>query len=314
MPVSAFASTSGRIFGLYRGYIQPALRRSQRWLGHQIRFLATYRATATIMSENAALAALQEGTPRQRWEAAAALGRSSQRSNAAIATLIEALADPEPFVRWQAVEALAAQEVNCVFHALTDVLIAGEPRQRAGAAEALGKIGGEAATTALCKQVDDPEPGVRQALAKALGKIGDLTTAVELVPMLEDDDCDVQRAAAHALGQIGNPSIAVALAQALARPDQPLLVRRSLAAALVPAAHPDAQPALLRALADPDPQVRGYAAQALGHIGDETAYEQLAEVLSDQSDLLKGTVAAEARAARLLLERRGRRAAPAVKP
>jgi HEAT repeat protein len=102
----------------------------------------------------------------------------------------------------------------------------------------------------------------------------------------------------------------VPLAEALARPDQPLLVRRSLAAALTSAAHPDAQPVLLTALADPDPQVRGYAARALGHIGNEVAYERLAELLADRSPLLKGTVGDEARTAREMMERRGRRAAP----
>jgi HEAT repeat protein len=224
--------------------------------------------------------------------------------------LVEALADPEPFVRWQASEALAAQDVTYVFHALTDALTEGQPAQRAGAAAALGRIGGEAATTALCKQVEDPDPHVRQALAQALGQIGDPTTAVELVPMLDDADADVRRAVAHTLGQIGSPGTAVSLAEALARPDQPLLARRSLAAALTGAAHPDAQPVLLAALADPDPQVRGYAARALGPVGNEVAYERLAELLSDRSRLLKGTVGDEARTAREMMERRGRRSTP----
>ena len=67
---------------------------------------------------------------------------------------------------------------------------------------------------------------------------------------------------------------------------------------------------LLDELADPDPQVRGYAARALGHIGNEVAYERLAELLPDRSPLLKGTVGDEARAAREMMERRGRRSAP----
>ncbi|MGC8781648.1 MAG: hypothetical protein ACP5UQ_12375, partial [Anaerolineae bacterium] len=49
---------------------------------------------------------------------------------------------------------------------------------------------------------------------------------------------------------------------------------------------------------------------ALGQIGNETAYERLASLLADDTPLLKGTVGDEARAARNLLERRGRRAAP----
>ena len=310
MSVSITVPFGEHISGLYRKHLRPAMKRARRWYRRQAELLGARRKAAAGMNEQSALAALRSTTPRQRWEGASALGRYPQRSTEAIAVLIEALADPEPFVRWQASEALAAQDATCVFHALTDALTEGQPAQRAGAAVALGRIGGEAATTDLCKQVEDPDPRVRRALAQALGQIGDPTTAVELVPMLDDADADVRRAAAHALGQIGNPGTAVPLAEALARPDQPLLVRRSLAAALASAAHPDAQPVLLAALADPDPQVRGYAARALGHIGNEVANERLAELLLDRSRLLKGTVGDEARAAREMMERRGRRSAP----
>jgi HEAT repeat protein len=58
---------------------------------------------------------------------------------------------------------------------------------------------------------------------------------------------------------------------------------------------------------DPDPQVRGYAADALGQIGDETASAALAAAASDQGVLLKGTVGDRARRALAALERRGRR-------
>jgi HEAT repeat protein len=310
MSVSLDVSFGERISGLYRKHLRPAMKRVRRWYRQEAELLASRRKAAAGMNEQGALAALRSTTPRQRWEGANALGRYPQRSTEAIAVLIEALADPEPFVRWQASEALAAQDATCVFHALTDALTEGQPAQRAGAAAALGRIGGEAATTALGKQVEDPDPRVRRALAQALGQIGDPTTAVELVPMLDDADPDVRRAAAHALGYIGSPGTAVPLAEVLARRDQPLLVRRSLAAALASAAHPDAQPVLLAALADPDPQVRGYAARALGHIGNEAAYERLAELLPDHSPLLKSTVGDEARVAREMMERRGRRAAP----
>ncbi len=301
-----------RVSQLYRRYIRPALKHAGRWYRRQVKALAVRRAAAAGTTEAAALAALRSPAPRHRWEGAMAMGRHPQRSTEAIAALIEALADPEPFVRWKTAAALASQDVTCVFHALTDALIEGQPRQRAGAAEALGRIGGEAATDALCKQVKDPEPCVRQAVAGALGQIGDPTTVVELVPMLDDDDVDVRCAAARALGQIASPGTAVPLAEALARPAQPVLLHRALAAALTRAHHPDAQPALLAALADPDPQVRGYAACALGHVGNEAAYEELASLLTDRNALLKGTVSDEARAARTMMERRGRRGAPST--
>jgi HEAT repeat protein len=127
---------------------------------------------------------------------------------------------------------------------------------------------------------------------------------------LADGDPDVVRAAARALGGICDSCAAVPLAEALIRPDQPLLVRRALAAALARAPHPDAQPALLQALSDPDPQVRGYAAEALGHVGNEAAHDALAALRSDKTALLKGTVGDVAARSLTLLERRGRRAAP----
>ena len=310
MSVYIDVSITDRLGGLYRRHVRPALKRVRRWYRRQAERVANRRLAAAGMSESAALTALRLPIPRQRWEGAIALGRNPQRSTEAIAAMIEALADDEPFVRWQAAEALARQDVTCVFHVLVDALIQGSPLQRAVAAEALARIGGEAATNALCKQIDDPEPGVRLALARALGQIGDPTTAVELVPLLGDQEPDVRRAAARALGQIGSPGTAVPLAEALAQPDQPVLVRRALAAALARAAHPDAQPILWTALADSDPQVRAYAAQALGQIGNEAAYERLAALLSDRTPLLKGTVGGEAQAARTLLERRGRHAPP----
>ena len=185
------------------------------------------------------------------------------------------------------------------------------PQRRAGAAPALGLAGGEAAAQALVKLLGDPVPEVRGAAAWAIGRTRDPSQIAVLLPLLSDADCDVRRAAAGALGRLGDPAAATPLAQALLRPDQPMLVRRAIAAAIVRAPHPDAQPALLQALADPDPQVRGYAAEALGHVGNEAAHDALAAVRTDRSALLKGAVGDQAARALVLLERRGRRAAAA---
>jgi HEAT repeat protein len=127
------------------------------------------------------------------------------------------------------------------------------------------------------------------------------------------------RAAARALGRIGSAvasagaatsataSASAALAEVLTRPDQPLLVRRALVAALASVPHPDTQPQLLDALYDPDPQVRGYAAQALGHVGGENAHAALQALKADRGRLIDGTVGDQAGRALTMLERRGRR-------
>ncbi len=130
-----------------------------------------------------------------------------------------------------------------------------------------------------------------------------------MLPLIEDGEPEVVRAAARALGQIGNTLAACPLAAALVQPGQDVLVRRALAAALSHIPHPDAQAPLLEALSDPDPQVRAYAASALGQVGNEEAHEPLRALTGDKSRLIRGTVSDRAKRAVELLERRGRRQA-----
>ncbi len=300
-PGNPLAARLGRLRQRLASWSAPARRLVGRWLPDP--------EAADPASEAAAVAALGSDLPRVRWEAAAILRRDSQRSSEGIAALVAALADPEPFVRWHAAAALAAQETSRVFPVLTATLNDPEPLRRAGAAEALGRAGGEAAGMALRKVLADPDARVRMAAARSLGRCGDPTAIPALVPLLSDAEPDVCRSAAHALGRIGDPKAAMSLAEALARPEQPLLVRRALAAALVHTAHPNAQPMLLQALTDPDPQVRGYAAQALGQVGDERAHVALSALKADAAPLLRGTVGDMARSALSMLERRGRHGA-----
>jgi len=284
--------------------VQKALRKLQHY---SARRWTSWRSRADATSEAACVAQLAASAPSQRWRAAAILGRNPQRSREAIAALVAALADSEEFVRWQAAEALAAQEAGRVFPALAAALDDPEPLRRAGAAEALGHLGGEAAASILGQHVADPDPRVRAALAAALGQTCDLTCLSLLVGLLTDGEPAVRRAAARALGRLADPKAAAPLAAVPAQDRQPLLVRRATSAAIAAAPHPDARPQLLAALADPDPQVRGYAAQALGHVGDEAASGALAALQADQSRLLHGTVGDQARRALTMLERRGRR-------
>jgi HEAT repeat protein len=267
-----------------------------------------WRQATSAPSEHGCVDALYAEAPSRRWQAAAALGQHPMRSPEAVAALIDALVDPEEFVRWQAIEALAGQEVGRVFDTLVACLDDSEPLRRAGAAQVLGLLGGEAAAQALLPRTADPDPQVRATVAEALGQLADPTVLPALLPLLEDVSTAVIRAAARALSRLAQPVAAVPLAEALTQPGQPLLVRRALAAALSRAPHPDAQPQLLAALTDPDPQVRGYAARGLGQVGNEEAYAALQALRSDQSRLIEGTVAQRADRALAMLDRRGRRA------
>jgi HEAT repeat protein len=303
-----------------RGSLNSILKRVNAWFGRAKRLADRWlgrRAGTDSTSEAAALIALRAPAPRVRWQAAMTLGRHPQRSPAALAALVTALADPEPFVRWHAIEALAHQEASRVFPLLTMTLSAPDPFHRAGAAEALGRLGGEAACLMLRRCTADPDPIVRAAVAHALGACGDLTSAPALLPLLADADPAVRRAAAASIGCSNDAATAAEAAAALAAAlvqEQHLLVRRAMTAALVHVAHPSAQPALLRALADSDPQVRGYAAQALGQIGDERAHAALLELKADDGRLLHGAVGDVVRAGLTMLERRGRRGPLAALP
>jgi HEAT repeat protein len=283
---------------------QWAAEQITRWTPH----ISEPGHELTGVVEQNAVAALAAVSPQRRWEAAALLGKNPQRGTETIQALMAALSDPEPFVRWQAAEALARQDTAHVFPALSAGLTDASPLCRAGVAEALGRLGGEAACQALRGALADPDSGVRAAAASALGASNDVTSVSSLLPRLADPTPDVRIAAARALGRIGDVGAAAPLAAALTQPRQPLLVRRALAAALARVPHPEVQPALLAALEDPDAQVRGYAAQALGQVGNEAAWTALQAIQGDNSPLLRGTVNGAARQALALLERRGRQA------
>lgn len=285
------------------------LQRGRSWYRKQTaRWRQQRPAPAPVLPEHTILADLRGPAPRQRWEAAAALGANPERGPKAILALTVALTDPEPFVRWQAIEALAAQEPASVFPVLRSCLEDDHPLRRAGAAEALGRIGGGAACIELEIVLGDPAPVARAAAAQALGVCGNPEIATSLVLLLRDPDPEVRSAAAGALGRVGSPVVAGELAAALAQPNQPLLVRRAMAAALARWPEPKAQPVLLAALSDPDAQVRGYAVEALGQVGDERASQTLAAIQHDGSCLLRGTVGDQATQALSRIEHRKRQA------
>lgn len=285
----------------------PWLERARKFWFKLSAPVVAWRERTGGESEAVYVAELAAPEPLRRWHAAAALRRNPLLSEEAIKALVDALTDDEEFVAWHASEALAAQEPGRVFPALGAALSDPEPMRRVGAARTLGRHGGDAAIAALRRRVDDPEPQVRAAAATALGEIGDPTLAETLLPLIDDPDPEVVRSAARALGQAGNTLAACPMAAALARPGQSLLVRRALAAGLAHIPHPDAQEPLLAALQDPDPQVRAYAARALGHAGNEQAHGALEALVNDKSRLIKGTVSDQAKQALELLERRGRK-------
>jgi CubicO group peptidase (beta-lactamase class C family) len=164
----------------------------------------TARRLPAVLAAVVVLAVLAPG----RAGAAQESGKAEEPGKAemaAIAPLVEALADADPFAAGAAAEALAGIGGPGV-PALSAAL--GDPREsvRQGAAIALGKIGGEAraAVPALVRALSDPKENVRWCAANALGAVGGAaSTAVPaLREALHDGDEDVRRGAALALERI----------------------------------------------------------------------------------------------------------------
>ncbi|MCC7352552.1 MAG: HEAT repeat domain-containing protein [Anaerolineae bacterium] len=284
----------------------------------------------------AALVALRTGSPRERWEAAAALGHFPASPDVAGA-LAAALGDPEPFVRAEAAAALAQLGAPAARGPLLQALGSQEPLRVAAAAEGLGRLRDAESVGALLAALETTEPAVRASIVTALGQTGAAEALPALLAALNDDVPAVRWAAAGALGQLGHAEASSALATRLAAsvrrredPDparrgrrrrieepfvkEPVMMRRRLVWSLSRAGGgSEAVAALVRALDDVDAEVRRRAALALGKIGDATALPALGAHLDDVGDEGGGPVAEAAQAAIVALEAR-LAPAPAAEP
>jgi HEAT repeat protein len=157
----------------------------------------------------------------------------------AVPALVQALYDPNLFVRWAAARTLGKMgpvESNLVVPGLAHLLFDSDLDVRLAAAVALERIGpaAQAAVPDLIRATQASDEVERQAAIRALGGIG--TGAKPAIPALaaalSDPEPRVRQTAAEVLGRFG-PSAA------------------------------SAEPALRKALNDPDPDVRRAASDAL---------------------------------------------------
>ena len=252
---------------------------------------------------------LADPSPRRRWETAAALARS-QVERDEIITLVGALADREPFVRWQAGRTLASLGSRSALEALMPALRTPPLARQAAAAEALGMLGDQQAVPALLEAARSHHVGLRVSAIEALGCIGADGAGPLLMEMLRDESAGVRRAAARALGQVRDGEAEDALLVRLGDSQEHVLVRRAAAWALGRSAPSgSAVPQLTESLDDPDPQVRWYAARALGLVGDAALGDEVAAALmahaEDVGQALQGQVSeAVAQTVRRLQRRR----------
>ena len=124
-------------------------------------------------------------------------------------SFIDALADPDYHVRYEAERAVLAFEdsrplIRHMQHFLRHKGLDGERDKRIDAVEALGKLADERAIPFLLGALYDGERNVRTEAADVLGRMGDERAVPALVHLVKLDWSDrVVFAAAEALGEIG---------------------------------------------------------------------------------------------------------------
>jgi len=222
---------------------------------------------------------------------------------------VGALADQEPFVRWQAGESLAALGSSASLAPLLQALRTPPVVRQAAAAEALGSLEDKKAAEPLLEASRSQHAGLRASAIEALGRIGAVDAVPVFLQALRDEQAGVRRAAAQALGKVGDPSAVDALLVRLVDPQEHALVRRSAAwaLALMPLGPSQVQ-GLLPALEDPDAQVRWYVAEALGSADAvalaDTVESALSTHLGDAGRALQGAVNEAVRRAQRRVRRR----------
>ncbi len=140
----------------------------------------------------------------------------------------------------------------------------------------LGRLGAKRAVYALLAAVGDTDANVRRATAQALGELRNKRAVRPLLAaMVDDDDGEVRVAAAQALGALGDKRASEPLMSVLGNPAEDPRVRGMAAEALADLGDRRAVPSLIVALSDPSPEVRFWAAFALGELGDPLALADL---------------------------------------
>ena len=131
--------------------------------------------------------------------------QAERASPETVESLLEKLADPDPFVRVAAVQALGEIRQERILDSLCGCLADENLYVRGYAAEALGKIGDLDTRVALEKlsvAPNDPSPYVRSMMALALGELQDKRAMETVRKLLQDDDENVRKMAAWALNRI----------------------------------------------------------------------------------------------------------------
>jgi HEAT repeat protein len=236
-----------------------------------------------------------------------ALGRIGGKK--AVQMLLDASEDINPSDRRKAVEALGQISHDDTVQILVNALEELERDSRNWVVYTLGEIG-EPSVELLTNMLKHKEWRVRVATVRALGRTGSKKATQPLINALEDRNSDVRLEAVTALGNLGDPRAVQSLINAMG--DKKKAELGVVAIALGRIGDSRAVPALIRVLKDEGLPIdenavkrrkeeygkdaaqfyiqivmekalreRGYAARALGQIGDPEAITALTRVSGD---------------------------------
>ena len=207
--------------------------------------------------------------------------QDAQQSAAAVAALIETLADANPAVRIAAVGSLGSLGDPRAIAALAKALREdADARVREAAARSLGEIDDHPAVPPLLEALKvERVAKVRVRIIESLGEIDDASAAPGVSVALRDGNVDVRRAAVQAVGQFKDPSVVPALLTMVRDPDAE--VRRNVAEALGELEEASAVDALIGLTRDPDVEVRRNALESLSSFEDQRALPAFLAALRD---------------------------------
>ena len=215
----------------------------------------------------------EDPNPRVRWRAIEALGVLAKPEKT-LNTMIAALQDPNSIVRWNAALALGEIGDPLATLPLLDALEDDSKDVQEMANWALVELG-EKAVPPLLRALTHQDWWIRKKVARLLGQIGDERATEPLIQALNDPRERIRETAAEALGQIRGAHAVNGLIRALK--DEYGYTRQNAMEALIKKG-PDAVKPLIKALKHRNKAVRAIVCQALGEIGDPRAIEPLNQV------------------------------------
>ncbi len=151
-----------------------------------------------------ALNSHSESSPLDTIKAARKLGFFRQRMP--VEALIDALRDPDPWLRKQAVEGLVRLGAQAPVDALVTVLQQDrDAGVRSYTVDALSKLEEYTPIEALIAALNDPAPGVRLYAVRSLARLGKRAPVGALLRAFEENDKAIQSVIASALDDLGVP-------------------------------------------------------------------------------------------------------------